>query len=122
VQAHEPLAIFRREIGDPAVLEFVVPAFAPFGSDALRDCVRDLRLVGGPLHELEELRFGEACFVEQGRTQTRRDAVIAEVAAAQRRARFVDRARQEHEPGEPRTRVARRPPAQADRAHRLNGR
>jgi hypothetical protein len=121
MQLQEPLAVFRREVGDAALLELVVPAFAPFGSDALRERVRDLRLVHSALDELHELRFGHACFAEQQRAQTRREVVIAEVAAAQCGARFVDRARQEHEARKPRTRIARWPPSQADRAHRFDG-
>ncbi len=117
MQSHEPHAVVRREIGDPELPEIIVPAFAPFRCDALRDGVRDFGLVGGPLHQLHELRFGEACFGEQQRAQPRREVVIAEVAATQRGARFVDRARQNHEARQPRTRVAGRSPAQADRAH-----
>ena len=122
VQTHETLAIVGREIGDPAVLELVVPAFAAFRRDAHRDGVCDLVLVGGTLDEFDELRFGETGFVEQRRAQARRETVIAKVAATQGRASLVDRARQKHESGEARTRIARRSPAQADRAHLLDGR
>jgi hypothetical protein len=121
VQAHEPLALFGGEVGDPAALEPFVPAFAALRGHALRNGNRNIRLVGGTLHEFHELRFGEACFAEQRGAQTRREMVIAEVAAAQRRTRFVDRARQEHEAREPRTRIARRSPAQTDRAHHADG-
>jgi hypothetical protein len=121
VRAPELLAVVGREIGDPARPELVVPAFAPFRCDARRDGVGDLRLVSSALHELHELRLGEACFAEQRRAQPRREIILAQVTAAQRSAGFVDRARQEHQPGKPCTRVARRAPAQADRAHRTDG-
>jgi hypothetical protein len=118
VRAHEPVAVVRREIGDPARLEVVVPALATFGRDSRGDGVRDLRLVRGTLHELHEFGLGESRLVQKRRAQARRHVVLAQVTTAQRRARFVDCPRQEHQPGEPRTRVARRAPAQADRAHR----
>ncbi|MDQ6942152.1 MAG: hypothetical protein M3169_06510 [Candidatus Eremiobacteraeota bacterium] len=82
MQSHESLAIVRAEIGDPKVLEIVVPAFAPFRLDALRDRVCHLGLVGGPLYEFHELRCAEACFGEQQRAQPVCEVVIAEVAAA----------------------------------------
>jgi hypothetical protein len=117
VQLQEPLALAVREVRDPAASELVVPALAAFRRNALGDGVCDLGFVGGVLHELDELRFSAACLVEQRCTQAGRQVIIAEVAAAQRRTRFVDRARQKHQAGEPCTRIARRPPAQADRAH-----
>ena len=122
MKPHETLALVRREIGDPAVFEFIVPALAAIRRNALGDGVRDLGLVGGPLDELHERCFGEAGFVQQRRAQAQREVVVAEVTAAQHRARFVDRTREEHQVGEPCTRIARRAPAQADRAHHLNGR
>jgi hypothetical protein len=121
VQTHEPSTIFRAEINDPAALELFVPAIAARRRDALRNGTCDLVLVGGALHEFHELHFSEACFDEQRRAQARRKVVITEVAAAQRRTRFVDRARQEHEAREPRTRIARRSPSQTDRAHQPDG-
>jgi hypothetical protein len=116
VKRAERLAVVRREVADAEVLERVVPALAPFRCDALRDGA----LVGRTLHEFHELRFAEARLGEQRRAQARREVIRAEVAPAQCSARFVDRARQEHEPREPRTWIARRPPSQADRAHRLD--
>jgi hypothetical protein len=117
MQLHESLAFTGREVGDATASELVVPALAAFRRNALRDGVRDLGLVGGALNELDELRFGAACLGEQRCTQAGRQKIVAEVAAAQRRTRFVDRARQKHQAGEPCTRIARRPPAQADRTH-----
>jgi hypothetical protein len=121
VRAQELFAHAGHEIGDAPVSELVVPALAAFGHHALRDGVRDFRLIGGALDELDELRFGEAGFFEERRAQAGREVIVAEVAAPQRRPRFVDRARQEHEAREARTRIARRTPAQADRAHRPDG-
>jgi hypothetical protein len=117
VEPGERLAIVAREIADAAVLERVVPALAQLRHDTLRDGVRHRALVWRTVDELDELRFRKACFGEQHRAQAGREVILAEVAAAQRRPRFVDRARQEHEPREPGTRIARRPPSQADRAH-----
>jgi hypothetical protein len=77
VRAHEVFAVVPREIGDSARPEFVVPAFAPFGCDARRDRVRNLGLIRGALDEFDELFFGEACFAEQRRTQTRREVILA---------------------------------------------
>jgi len=121
VRAHELFVVVACEVGDPARPERFVPAFAQFRCDALGDRIRDRRLVRGALDELDELFFAEACLAEQRRAQSGREVILAQVAAAQRRAGFVDRARQEHQPGKPCTRVARRAPAQADRAHRTDG-
>ena len=99
MQTHEPFPLVRREVGNSAVLERVVPAFAPLRRDAFREDVRHLRLIGGPLHELHELRFRHTGFVQQQRAQAGRELILAEVAAALRGACLVDRARQEHEPG-----------------------
>jgi hypothetical protein len=121
VRAHEMFAFVSRQIADPARPQFFVPAFAPFGCDARRHRVCNLGLVRSALDELDEFSFGEACLAEQRRAQTRREIILAQITAAQRSAGFVDRARQEHEPGKPRARVARRAPAQADWAHRTDG-
>ncbi|HEV2641481.1 MAG TPA: hypothetical protein VGT98_02185 [Candidatus Elarobacter sp.] len=120
VQRREPSAFVGLEIGDADVLERVVPAIAALRRHALRDGVRDLVLVGGLPNELHERRFGQPDLGEQRRAQARREVILAEVAAAQRRTRFVDGARQEHETRESRARIARGSPAQADRAHPID--
>jgi hypothetical protein len=117
VQAREPFAFRGRKIGNAQVLERIVPVRAPFRRDALGDGVRRRHLVGGAAHDLDELALRQTGFVEQRHAQAG-EVILAQVAAAQQRARFVDRARQEHEAAQPRARIARRSPAQADRAHR----
>jgi hypothetical protein len=119
VQLHEPFALRGLEVRDAKVLERVVPAVAPFGRHALRDGVRDLVLVAGAPHELDELRLRQPDLGEQRRAQAGCEMIVAQVPAAQRSARLVDRPRQEHEARESRAWIARRAPAQADRAHGL---
>lgn len=121
VQPCKPSAVVGLEIGDANVLERVVPAVAALRRHALRHGGRDLVLVGGLPNELHELRRGQPDLAEERRAQTGREVIFAEVAASQRRTRFVDRARQEHETRESRARIARGSPAQADRAHPIDG-
>jgi hypothetical protein len=118
VQPREPLAIVGGKAFDTKASEGIVPALALFRSHALGDGIRYLDLVVAAPNELDELRLRQTDLVEQQRAQTRRELILAEVATGHRRARLVDRARQEHEAREPRARIARCPPAQADRAHR----
>jgi hypothetical protein len=118
VQPSEPLPIRRREIFDAPASERVVPVLAPFRCHALGDGVRNLVLVVAAPHEVHELRFRQPDLIEEQRAQARREVIVAEVAAEQRGACFVDRARQEHEARKPRARIARSSPAQADRPHR----
>lgn|GEM_PF-3617181 len=120
MQLFERLTVFRREVGDAALLELFVPALAPLRRDERRDGICDLGLIGGVLDELDERRDGESGLVQQRGAQAGCKAVVPKVAAAQRGARFVDRARQKHEAREPRARIAGRSPAQADRAHQLD--
>ena len=121
MQPREPRAVRRHEVADAQVLERFVPALAPFRGDTFGDGVRDLVLVRGAPDELHELRLRHADLTEQRRAQARRKVILTEVAATHGRARFVDGARQEHEARESRAWIARRSPAQADRAHRLDG-
>jgi hypothetical protein len=119
VEPFESLALIGREIGDTALLEPFVPALARFRRHTLGDGSGDLDLVAGAADQFDELRRGEACLAQQQHAQARRDVVVAEVAAGQRGACLVHRARQEHEAREPGARIARRAPAQADRAHEM---
>jgi len=119
VQPYEPFALGGPKVRDAKVLERVVPALATFGRHALRDGVRDLVLIGGAPHEVDEFRHRQADLGEQRRAQAGCENIVAQVPAAQRGARLVDRPRQEHEAREPRAWIARRAPAQADRAHGL---
>jgi hypothetical protein len=121
VHARELLAFAGCEVADAQALQPLVPTRAPLGCDALRDRARDLVLVVRGAHELEELFGRHADLREQCRAHAGHEVIFAQIAAAQRRARFVDRTRQEHQAGEPRARIARRSPAQADRAHRFDG-
>jgi hypothetical protein len=121
VQPREPRALIGYEIRDSQVLERVVPARAPFRRNPLGDGVRDLVLVAGAPNDLHELRLGEPDLAQQRRAQAGREVIFAEVAAAQRRTRFVDGARQKHQARESRAWIARRSAAQADRAHLIDG-
>jgi hypothetical protein len=57
VQLDEPFALRGLEVRDAKALERVVPALAPFGRHALRDGVRDLVLVAGAPHEVDEFHL-----------------------------------------------------------------
>jgi hypothetical protein len=116
VQVHETFAFRRRKIHDAQNLERFVPARAPFRCDSLGDRIRSRDLVGGAAHDLDELALRQTGFIEQRHAQAR-EVEVAEIAAGQHGARFVDRAREEREAAEPRARIAGRAPAQADRAH-----
>jgi len=119
VELHEPLALRRLEAGDAKVLERVVPALAPFRRHELCDGVRDLVLIAGIPHEVDELHLGQPDLGEERRAQARCEVIVAEITAAHGGARLVDRPRQEHEAREARAGIAWRAPAQADRAHGL---
>lgn len=121
MHAREPLALLGNEIADAPRFEGVVPLRAPLRCDALGDRARDLVLVVRVTDQLQKFRRRQTDFRKQLTAQARHETILARIAAAQRRARFVDRARQEHQACEPRTRIARRSPAQADRAHVLDG-